>query len=297
MTARCISHDGRHALELDDVYFEVDPFAGGRITSYRIGGVDVLSGSEVDPDNYGSTFWTSPQSDWDWPPPSELDRAPYALVSEGDTLTLTGPRSDALGIRVTKQFSADRVRGAIILKYTIHNVSEVPKRYAPWEVTRVQSRGLTFFPTSTRPTGPLSVERLGAAAWFAHNPDVLNQAGQKALCNGTQGILAHAGQRFLYVKSFANVAPELRAPGEAEVEIYANNRYVEAEVQGPYTTIEPGSSAAWTVAWYLRRLPHNIVAFPGNADLLAFAASVVRPSIPPPSALHAVTRTTPHSPG
>jgi hypothetical protein len=198
---------------------------------------------------------------------------------------------------VTKQFSADRVRGAIVLTYTIHNLTDMPKRYAPWEVTRVRSRGLTFFPTGSWPSGPLRVERLGAATWFAHNPDLLNETGQKALASGTQGILAHAAQRFLYVKSFPNVAPDLRAPGEAEVEIYANNRYVEAEVQGPYTTIEPCSSASWTVAWYLRRLPHNVVAFPGSAELLAFAASVVRSSVPPVSAAYALTRPTPHSLG
>jgi len=289
--------DGRYALELDDVYFEVDPSAGGRVTSYRIGGVDVLSGSDVDPDNYGSTFWTSPQSDWGWPPPSELDRAPYAIASDGDTLTLIGPRCDSLGIRVTKQFSVDRIKGAIVLKYAIHNESQTPRRYAPWEVTRVRSRGLTFFPTNARSSGPLRVERLGPAAWFAHNPDVLTATGEKALAHSHPGILAHAAQRYLYVKSFANVAPELRAPGEGEVEIYANNRYVEAEVQGPYATIEPGASTSWSVAWYLRRLPHHIVAFPGNAELLAFATSVVRPSLPPAAAFHAVTGPTPHSPG
>jgi hypothetical protein len=297
MSAHSTAHDGRYALELDDVHFEVEPRVGGRVTSYRIGGVDVLSGSDVDANNYGSTFWTSPQSDWGWPPPAELDRSPYSIVSEGDTITLASPRSDALGIRVTKQFSADRVRGAIILKYTIHNLSHMPKRYAPWEVTRVRSRGLTFFPSGAWSTGPLRVERLGAATWYAHNPDLLTETGQKALANGTQGFLAHAAQRFLYIKSFANVPPEQRAPGEAEVEIYANNRYVEAEVQGPYTTIEPGSSASWAVAWYLRRLPHNMVAFPGNAELLAFAASVIRATIPPVSTAQLLTRPTPHSLG
>jgi hypothetical protein len=297
MTALSMAHDGRHALELDDVYFEVDPRVGGRITSYRIGGVDVLSGADVDPNNYGSTFWTSPQSDWGWPPPVELDRQPYSLVSEGDTLTLSGPRCEVLGIRVTKQFSLDRARGAILLKYTIHNLSETPKRYAPWEVTRVRSRGLTFFPSGAWSAGPLRVERLGTATWFDHDPGVLTDAGQKVLASGPQGFLAHAAQRVLYVKSFAYVAPELRAPGEAEIEVYANNRYVEAEVQGPYTTIDPGASASWTVAWYLRRIPHHVAAFLGSPELLAFAASVVRPSIPPAPVAQLLNRPTPHSLG
>jgi hypothetical protein len=290
---RTPSRNGKHALKFDDVYFEVDPKVGGRVTSFSIGGFDVLSGSDVDADSYGSTFWTSPQSDWGWPPPKELDRSPYSLVAEGDTLTLTGAANLALGVRVTKQFSADRVRGAIVLKYAIHNLSDTPKRYAPWEVSRVHSRGLTFFPTGPMSTGPLPVERLGVGTWFAHDPAVLDEVGQKSFADGMHGFLAHTARGLLYIKSFADVPPELRAPGEAEIEIYANNRYVEVEVQGPYTVIDPGASVSWTVRWYLRRLPSSIVAFPGNPELLAFAASVVRPSsLAKPAQLNLLT---PHS--
>ncbi len=270
----------KHALKLDDVHFEVDPQVGGRVTSFSMGGLDVLSGSDVDADSYGSTFWTSPQSDWGWPPPKELDRSPYSLVAEKDTLTLTSAPNLNLGVRVTKQFSVDRSRGAIALKYTLHNLSDAPKRYAPWEVSRVHSRGLTFFPTGPLSTGPLRVERRGAGTWFAHDPDVLDETGQKSFADGTHGFLAHAARGLLYIKSFADVAPELRAPGEAEIEVYANNRYVEVEVQGPYTVIEPGASMSWTVRWYLRKLPPNIVAFPGNTELLTYAANVVRPISP-----------------
>lgn len=287
------SRNGKHALEFDDVYFEVDPKVGGRVTSFSIGGFDVLSGSDVDADSYGSTFWTSPQSDWGWPPPAELDRAPYSLVADRDTLTLTGAPNLALGVRVTKQFSADRVRGAIALKYVIHNLSNTPKRYAPWEVSRVHSRGLTFFPTGPLSTGPLRVERLGVGTWFAHDPEALDEVGQKSFAGGTHGFLAHTARGLIYIKSFTDVPPELRAPGEAEIEIYANNRYVEVEVQGPYSVIDPGESVSWTVRWYLRKLPPDIVPFPGNAELLSFAAGVVRPSSSAKAAQ--LTRPTPHS--
>jgi hypothetical protein len=270
-----------HALELDGVRFEVDPQAGGRVTSFSLGGFDVLAGSDVDANSYGSTFWTSPQSDWGWPPPAEVDRSPYSLVVQEDTLTLTGAPSPTLGVGVTKQFSADRVRGAIALKYTIHNHGKTPKRYAPWEVSRVHARGLTFFPSGQASTGPLRVQRLGMGTWFAHDPDVLTDVGQKSFAYGTQGLLAHAARGLLYVKSFATVPSELQAPGEAEIEVYANNRYVEVEVQGPYTVIEPGASVTWTVRWYLRKLPPSLVPFPGNTELLAFAASVARLSPAP----------------
>jgi hypothetical protein len=271
----------RAALELDGVRFEVDPQAGGRVTSYSLGGSDVLAGSDVDANSYGSTFWTSPQSDWGWPPPAEVDRSPYSLVSQGDTLTLTGAPNLALGIRVTKQFSVDRVRGAMVLDYTIHNHGKTPRSYAPWEVSRVHARGLTFFPSGQPSTGPLHVERIGRGTWYTHDPDVLTEAGQKSFAYGTQGLLAHTAHGLLYVKSFPAVPSELQAPGEAEIEVYANNRYVEVEVQGPYTLIEPGASVTWTVRWCLRKLPPGIVPFPGNSELLAFAASVAQLSAAP----------------
>jgi hypothetical protein len=277
-----INPSRRVALELDGVRLEVDPQAGGRVTSFSLGGVDVLAGSEVDANSYGSTFWTSPQSDWGWPPPAEVDRAPYSLVAEDEnTLALAGAPHRALGVRVTKHFSADRVRGVFVLKYSIHNHGKTPKRYAPWEVSRVHARGLTFFPSGQPSTGPLAVERLGLGTWYAHDPEVLNEVGKKSFTHGTQGLLAHVAQGLLYVKSFAQVPSELQAPGEAQIEVYANDRYVEVEVQGPYAVIEPGASAAWTVRWSLRKLPPDMVPFVGNGELLALASSIARLSTAP----------------
>ena len=88
--------------------------------------------------------------------------------------------------------------------------------------------------------------------------------------------MAHAASGLLFLKSFADVPPELQAPGEGEIEIYANNRYVEIEVQGPYALIDAGASASWAITWYLRKLPVGVVASSRNAGLLDFPASVVR---------------------
>ena len=266
------------ALELDGLRLEVNPRVGGRVTSFSLDGQDVLTGADVDADSYGSTFWTSPQSDWDWPPPAEVDRAPYSVADDGDLADALRQPCNALGVRVTKQLSTDRARGAMALKYTIHNDGDTPRRYAPWEVSRVHARGLTFFPSSQPASGTLRVDRVDGAEWHLHDPDAHDARGQKSFGYGAQGFLAHAGRGLLYVKSFADVPSELRAPGEAEVEVYANDRYVEVEVQGPYTLIAPGDCVTWTVRWYLRRLPAHLVARPGNGELLALASSIARGS-------------------
>lgn len=266
----------KHTLAFDNTYFEVDPQVGGRVTSFRLGDLDVLSGPEIDAANYGSTFWTSPQSDWGWPPPGEVDCHPYRVSAAEDALTLTSSPQGELGIRVTKRFSVDRANGAIILEYCIHNVSSTPKLYAPWEVSRVRSRGLTFFPTGAWSAGALRMQRCRTATWFHHDPSVLSDAGEKSTADGAGGFVAHASGGLLFLKSFTDVPPELQAPGEGEIEIYANNRYVEIEVQGPYARIDAGASASWRVTWYLRRLPIGLVATSGSEELFAFTASVVR---------------------
>lgn len=264
----------KHSLEFDDLTFEVDPLVGGRVTSFRLGGSDVLAGPDVDAHNYGSTFWTSPQSDWGWPPPIEVDRHPYDVLAGPDSLILTSSCHDALGIRVTKSFVLDRARGAILLEYSIHNVGTTPKAYAPWEVSRVRAGGLTFFPTGAWSAGSLRVERCTKATWFFHDPATLSDVGQKSTADGAGGFVAHAAGGLLFLKSFADVPPELQAPGEGEIEIYANNRYVEIEVQGPYATIEAGASRSWAITWYLRKLPAGVTTSSASEELLDFTVAV-----------------------
>src|SRR5262245_53569577 len=99
--------DGRYLLELADVGLEVDPAVGGRITALRLGGRNLLTGPDVDPGNYGSTFWTSPQSAWSWPPVAEIDSAPYAAAPDGPMLVMRGPASPLLGVAIEKRVSAD----------------------------------------------------------------------------------------------------------------------------------------------------------------------------------------------
>src|SRR5690606_29442140 len=83
----------------------VDPTAGARIAGFFVGNTNLLTGPEVDPSNYGSTFWTSPQSDWNWPPPPEVDNQPYAVLEgEDDVLVCCGAPCTQLGLLVTKRF-------------------------------------------------------------------------------------------------------------------------------------------------------------------------------------------------
>ncbi len=268
---------GMLTLELGDVRFVVDSHSGGRITSFRLGGTEALTGPELDPNNYGSTLWTSPQSDWGWPPPAEFDELPFVITPDPEgAIAMTGPASGALGVRLAKRFWVDHALGAIVLEYAIQNVTATPKRYALWEVSRVPARALSFYATGTSLAGPLRLEQRAGGTWYAHDPRVLSEVGQKAYGDAGLGFLAHVlPGRVLFVKAFVNPPPDLHAPGEGAVEIYGNDRYVELEVQGPYGAIDPGAwSQPWAVRWYLRPIPAQVDPTLGNAELLAFAAGV-----------------------
>ena len=270
--------DGRHVLAWDDVSFEVDPATGGRITGLRLGGRNLLVGPDVDPGNYGSTFWTSPQSGWGWPPVPEIDSGACEVSVEPDAIVMWSAPSAALGVDVEKRFSADRTRGAVVCDFRIRNRGAAAVQMAPWQITRVPAGGLTFFPTGAGPTPPsnLVVQEALGVTWYADAAGAVTDH-QKLFADGREGWLAHLDGDALLVKTFEVVPRVQQAPGEAQIEIYANplHTYVEVEVQGAYDSIAPGMASAWRVVWLVRRLPAGPARSPGSAALVAEVRAVV----------------------
>jgi hypothetical protein len=264
-------------LTLDEARLEVDAARGGRVTALRLDERNLLSGAEVDAINYGSTFWTSPQSAWGWPPVGEIDSAPYAGTLDGEVIVLRGPLSPALGVSVEKRLEVDRARRAFALSYQVVNHADVPVLIAPWEVTRVRPNGLTFFATGAGTYAPsdLPSRELGGVTWVHHDATVI--AGhQKLYADAGEGWVAHVDGDALFVKSFARVPRAAHAPGEAQIEIYASSlhRYVEVEQQGACETLPPGGGLAWRVEWRLRRLPVAFAREIGDAGLVRLARAV-----------------------
>ena len=276
-----VQRNGRWALDLGDLSFEVDPQIGGRVTTFALATVNLLTGPDVNVDNWGSTFWTSPQSVWNWPPPPQIDNQPYAVNASATALVLTGTTSPAIGVNVTKTFSLDRAAGAVRIDYGVTNQSQMQVRLAPWEVTRVVSRGLTFFPTGTRSMisagGTLPTTNSGGVTWFAYDAATI-LADSKLYADGAEGWLAHVAQGLVFIKRFVDVPANMQAPGEGDVELFTNlaHTYIELEDQGSYATLAPQSSTSWTVTWYLKRLPADIAATTGNAALVQFVRDTIR---------------------
>jgi hypothetical protein len=269
---------GRYLLDWGAGRIEIDPVTGGRVTALHLDGGNLLSGSDADAANFGSTFWPAPQSAWGWPPLAEVDHGPYQVVRERGALVLNGASNPALGVSVDKRIAADRARGAVVFDFSINNHSGAPVQLAPWQITRVPPGGLTFFPTGSGsfPPSNLAVREGAGATWYAFDAAVVTDH-QKLFADGSEGWLAHVGGGALLVKTFDPVARADQAPGEAQIEIYAtpSHTYVEVEAQGAYRTIAPGAALAWRVTWLARKLPAGIAAAVGSVELLAFVRGVV----------------------
>ena len=239
-------------LRIDDATMTVDPARGGKILSLKYQEQEVLSQSRF-PESFGSTFWTSPQKEWNWPPVAEFDKQPYEVVQRADgRLTISSPVSERLGMSVGKDFAIDASNHAFVITYSIRNEGTEARSVAPWEITRVTNTGgLIFFaPTdSIWPAGLMDFQLSDGAAWYQTDEAPRNR---KVNADGS-GWLAYCADGLLLVKKFQDLQPEQPAPGEAEVQVYVNRgkTYIELESQGAYTLLQPGESLSWTVRWYL----------------------------------------------
>ena len=268
------AEEGKYTISNGDVSMTVDATRGGKILSFKYQDNEVLSQTRM-PNSFGSTFWTSPQSEWNWPPVPEYDTKPFKAELSDNALVLTGDKSARFGYRVRKEFTVDSKDNAFVIKYTIVNESDETRKVAPWEISRVPNGGIVFFdakeatPANNMKGLPFTYEK--GAAWYVMDEDKENR---KINADG-KGWLAFYNNGLLFVKKFQDLAPSEPAPAEAEIQIYTNTgkTFVEIEEQGAYVTLKPGEEIDWTVRWYL--VPADEQPVPSKS-LLKKAMNVVK---------------------
>ncbi|MBP5392100.1 MAG: hypothetical protein J6Y40_08495, partial [Bacteroidales bacterium] len=59
--------NSQYKVSIGDVAMIVDAAHGGKILSFTYQGTEIISQMER-VNAFGSTFWTSPQREWNWPP-------------------------------------------------------------------------------------------------------------------------------------------------------------------------------------------------------------------------------------
>ena len=265
--------EGKYTLSNGHLQMVIDAERGAKILSLKYDDQEVISQSRW-PESFGSTFWTSPQKEWNWPPVPEIDKQAYSVEKDGKVLRMNSGVSDRLKYRIRKEFSVDEEAGAFVITYSIINESNETRRVAPWEITRVKNEGgLIFFEApadSIWPAGLMNFTNAQGAAWY-----VADEAQQNRKVNADgKGWLAYLTNGLLLVKRFEDLDATQPAPGEAEVQVYVNRgkTYIELENQGPYSTLQPQQQLSWTVRWYL--LPYDGSPTPSEA-LLKLCRNVI----------------------
>lgn len=276
--------DGKYDFRFANIYFEVDPSFGARISSFKIDSEEILFQSTSAGDYlWGSTLWQSPQSEWNWPPSVALDQSPYSGGITGNQIILRSSVDETYSHLVFKKtFSADLSDTSITMVYTMINKGTTAHSYAAWEVSRVPAGGISFFPKGEgNIEGNLAgqTELINNVVWYEQNNS--DPAGQKFMCDGAEGWSAHVNSDAkLFVKKFDDAPATSNAPGEKEIELYYSGPtgYIELENQSAYTNIPVGDSVSWTMKWYLRDLPSGIQAQAGSSNLVSYVRSIVKNS-------------------
>jgi hypothetical protein len=265
--------NGKYKLEVANVSFEITPDIGARFSSLKVDGTEILY-IEEGSGNWGSSFWPSPQSVWGWPPSNELDTDPYSGGIIDNKIWLTSETDEKTNLSFSKSAYADMSDNSITFDYVMINHKNVAQTYAPWEVTRVTTDGIAYFPVGDNDvTGDMagSTQIIDNYVWY----DNANSTGSK-IFSDSKGWIAYVDEnRNLLLKIFEDISVENTAPGEGEVEVYAGAGYVEVENQGTYASIAPNDSVNWTVKWYSCKLPENIDISIGSQSLIDYTNNII----------------------
>ena len=274
-----IKKNGIYSIKNKSREMVIDPAFGGRITELKFNGKNFLTTKEIHPIFWGFTLWPSPQKIWGGPDLVEIDRSTYSDTVLGNTLKMVSQQDPHAGFIFSKEFSFDEKRVAFVLTYSITNGSDTIRQVAPWEVTRVQTDGLTFFPSGQ---GMRWGNMAGLATdsndmtWFDYQPEKIMSGHKKFFSDGKEGWVAQLNNGIIFIKCFVDQPIELAAPSESEIEVYTNpdKTYLEVEVQGAYTSLKSGETVRWTVFWFIRKLP-KINAKPGSKALIRFVRNQI----------------------
>ena len=273
------NEDGTYGFKVGNMYLEIDPDYGGRITSMKLDSQEIMYVNKSG-DYWGGSFWLSPQSEF-WPPSQVLDAQPYSGGFIGNSVSILSGLDSGYDppLMYRKTFSANLADTSISITFSIINKGSASHKYSAWQLTRVPTGGMAFFPIGMGdPTGGLAlyVQVMNNVVWYKYTSS--DAPGNKYYVDGSQGWDAWVSDsNVLFVREFKDVPGDMQAPGEAEAELWLNgpSSYIELEIQSEYANIDPGDSLVWNMKWYLRKLPGDVLNDIGSNSLISYTKSLL----------------------
>jgi hypothetical protein len=266
-------------IQQDLVRMEIMPNVAGRVSSLKYDNQELAVQVQMDkPKDWGTVLWSSPQSEWGWPPIDVLDNLPYRVENQDDKLVLIS------GIdKKSYQFSKTYMpagKNAISVTYRIDNHAEHEKRVGALEVTRLPPEGDVIFPIGdTTPISgifyPLPVVLDKGLCWFPYDGAKIRDDHHKIMLDGREGWIAYRNKGYVLVKEFKDLPPNVIAEGEREVEIFAHvdHTFIEIKQQGAAELLAPGKYLTWTVIWHVLKLPPELKSHSAPEQLADFVRS------------------------
>lgn len=256
-----------HEISFANINVTISQEKAARILSFQVDGKDMLTSPSINENNWGTSFWTSPQSAWGWPPSRQIDQLSYKTDKDSVSLTYTSEKDSLLGYVVTKSYRFDQADTAFVVTYSILNSSDKEQTVAPWEISRVFPGGITVYAMGEgkkqQMLAPFFKDTLGLT-WFKYDSTKINFKASDVpkLMSDGKGWLAQIQNGYIFYKKFQDIAPAQAAKGEGEIELYVNpdKSYIEIEQQGVSQSLKPGVALNWEVRWYAKKLPEGTEA-------------------------------------
>lgn len=256
---------------------------GGRVISLKLDGFEFLATETQinnQPNGYGSVLWSSPQSEWSWPPLPELNNQPYTVACDSThtAIVLSSQIEPKTGYQFVKSYSLGNRPQTFKIRYKIINHSQQAKDVAAIENTRVKPQGITYFPKGdTEPNSgifyPLQVEILDGIVWHQFEPENIRQDHHKVMMDGKEGWLAYVKGQYLMVQRFEDSPADKAPDSEREIEIFGHmgRTFAELKHQSALHHLEPGESFEWEVEWQVKKLSSDQKVAVGSEDLIKAA--------------------------
>ena len=274
--------NGQYSMKCNNISLLIDPKLGARILSARVNDKEILLQQRAQLLNWGSTFWPSPQSRWNWPPPFAIHFGGYNSEIQGDKLVMISDTDPELGLSVRKEFSFHENGKFLRIIYEMKNETDSVVHVGPWEITCVPAIGAKVFfnlgPVPENAASTLEFHEVDGIGWFDFDKDEVS-GNLKLFSNTPQGWLGHINQdRVLFVKTFDVIPAGDLPPGQGNVEVYASQRfeYIELENHGKYQRLAPDASLLYEVKWYISILPDHVPADQMSEVLINHVESVIK---------------------